>query len=131
MDCNNYHGITLVNVPGMVFVYHLLKCNRDHQVLTERLELVGFTPNRSIIEYRPSFLSSYVNFNNTFDSVDRQTFGDLLRRLAIPVGILSPILLFYTIRMSPIKSGADVSRFFQVKYGLWNEAGMRSLPLTS
>ena len=52
------------------------------------------------------------------NSVVRRTLWDLLRRRGIPTGILSLISALYSDTESAIKSGGDVSRFFQVKSGV-------------
>ena len=70
------------------------------------------------LEYRRGFIAAYVDFQKAFDSVDRRTLWDLLRRCGIPAGILSLISALYSDTESAIKSGGDVSRFFQVKYGV-------------
>ena len=84
MDCNNYRGIILLNVPGKVFAHLILNSIHDHLVLTQRPQQAGFTPKRSTIdrilglhvlierrlEYRPGFLAAYVDFKKAFDSVD-------------------------------------------------------------
>ena len=131
-DCNNYRGITLLSVPGKVFARLLLNRIRDHLISTQRPEQAGFTPKRSTIdrilglriliqrrlEYRRSFMAAYVDFKKAFDSVDRGTLWELLRRRGIPAGILSLISALYTNTESAIKSGGDVSRFFPVNSGV-------------
>ena len=128
-DCNNYRGINLLSVPGKVFARLLLNRIRDHLILTQRPEQAGFTPKRSTVdrilglrvlierrlEYRWGFIAAYVDFKKAFDSVDRRTLWDLLRRRGIPAGILSLISALYSDTESAIKSGGDISRFFQVK----------------
>ena len=125
-DCNNYRGITLLSVPGKVFARLLLNRIRDHLILTQRPEQAGFTPKRSTIdrilglrvlierrlEYQRGFIAAYVDFKKAFDSVDRRTLWDLLRRRGIPAGILSLISALYSDTESAIKSGGCVSRFF-------------------
>ena len=70
------------------------------------------------LEYQRGFIAAYVDFKKAFDSVDRRTLWDLLRRRGIPAGILSLISALYTDTESAIKSGGGVSRFFQVKSGV-------------
>ena len=129
MHLINYRRITLLFFPGKVFAPLLLNRIRDHLIQTQRPEQVGFTPKRSTIlwlrvlierrlEYRQGFIAAYVDFKKAFDSVARRTLWDLLRRRGIPAGILSLISALYSNTESAIKSGGDVSRFFQVKSGV-------------
>ena len=93
-DCNNYRGITLLSVPGKVFARLLLGRIRNHLVSTQRPEQAGFMPKRSTIdrilglrvlierrlEFRRGFVAAYVDFKKAFDSVDRGSLWELLRR---------------------------------------------------
>ena len=110
MDCNNYHGITLLSVPGMFFARFLRNGIRDHLVLTRHSEQAGFAPKRSTIgrilglrllierslEYRQGFLAAYVDVKKAFNSVDKRTLCDCLHRRGIPAGILSLISALYS-----------------------------------
>ena len=73
------------------------------------------------------FIATYVDFKKTFDSVDKRTLWNLLRRCGIPARILSQISALCSDTDSAIKSGGDVSRFFQVKCGV--RQGDAFLPL--
>ena len=124
----NHH----LEFPGKVFAHILLNHIGDHLVITHHPKQAGFMPKRSTIdrilglhvlierrlEYRQGFLAAYADFKKAFDSVDRRTLWDLLRRRGIPAGILSLISALYSDTESAIKSGGDVSRFFQVKSGV-------------
>ena len=70
-------------------------------VFTQRPKQASFTPKRSTsdwflglrvlierrLEYRRGFIAASVDFKKPFDSVDRRTLWDLLRRGGIPAGI--------------------------------------------
>ena len=110
MDCNNYRIL-------------------DNLFQTQGPEQAGSTTKRSTIdwilglrvlierrlEYRRGFIAAYVDFKKAFDSVDRRTLWDLLRRRGIPAGILSLISTLYSDTESAIKSGGDLSSFILVK----------------
>ena len=49
-DCNNSRGVTLLSVPGMVFVRIILDGVRHHPLEHECPEQSGFTPKRSSID---------------------------------------------------------------------------------
>ena len=128
---SNVHKCSL-SVPGKVFERLLLNRIRDHLILAQRPDQAGFTPKRLTIvqihmlqilidchhEYRWDFIAAYFDFKKLFNSVDRRTLWDLLRRRAIHAGILSLIWALYSDTESAIKSRGDVSRFFQVKSGV-------------
>ena len=76
---------------------------------------VNILIKKRCLEYRRAFLAAYVDIQKAFDTVDMQTLWDLLSRRGIPDGILSLISAHYTNSESAIKSGIDVSSFFQIK----------------
>ena len=49
-DCNNWHGITLLSVPGKVLCQILLQRLRMSVDLRLREELAGFRARRSCVE---------------------------------------------------------------------------------
>ena len=63
------------------------------------------------LEYQQGFIAAYVDFKKSFDSVDRRTLWDILRRRGIHAGILSLISAPYTVTVSTIKSAGGISRF--------------------
>ena len=98
-------------------------------LLTSDPDEGGFMPKRSTIdwniglrvvidrhlEHRWVLLAANLDFKKAFDSVDKRTLWDLLRRCGIPTGIFSLISALYTNTERVIKSGGDVSCFFPVK----------------
>ncbi|KAG0720355.1 Protein lin-10 [Chionoecetes opilio] len=82
-DCNNYHGITLLSVPGKVLAHLLLTRIRSHLLKHQRPQQSGFTPGKSttdrilalrvLVEHRREFrqgmLAAYVDLKKAFDSV--------------------------------------------------------------
>ncbi|KAG0721870.1 Ankyrin repeat and SOCS box protein 3 [Chionoecetes opilio] len=82
-DCNNYHGITLLSVPGKVLAHLLLTRIRSHLVKHQRPQQSGFTPGKSTTdrilalrvlverrrEFRQGMLTAYVDLKKAFDSV--------------------------------------------------------------
>ena len=75
MDCNNYRGIILLNVPGKVFAHLLLNRIRNHLILTKRPEQAGFTQKRSTINL--GIIDTKFGLNNLFrfSNVDFQIFA--------------------------------------------------------
>ena len=102
-DCCNYHGITLLSLPGKVLLAHLpLTRIRTHLLKHQRLEQSGFMHGKSTTdfilalrvlverrrEFRQGMLAAYVDLKKAFDSVHRETLWDLLRLRGILQGLL-------------------------------------------
>ena len=82
-DCNNWHGITLLSVPGKLFCSMLIE--RLKKSLDERLreEQAGFRPKRSCIdhiftlriiiedsiEFQSKLITNFVDFQKAIDSI--------------------------------------------------------------
>ncbi|XP_065557829.1 uncharacterized protein LOC136025771 [Artemia franciscana] len=85
-DCSNYRGITLLSVPGKLFLMVLLDRYRSIIRKIWRLEQSGFMSDHSTIEqiftirqivektkeFRQKAFIAFVNFRAAFDSVDRK-----------------------------------------------------------
>ncbi|KAG0730184.1 LINE-1 retrotransposable element ORF2 protein [Chionoecetes opilio] len=131
-DCNNYRGITLLNVPGKVLVHLLLTRIRSHLVKHQRPQQSGFTPGKSTTdrilvlrvlverrrEFRQGMLAAYVDLKKAFDSVHRESLWDLLRLRGIPARTIGLITGLYSGTESAVKCGAGVSSFFPVNTGV-------------
>ena len=101
-NCNNYHGKTLLSVPGKVLAHLLLSRLRTHLLKHHRPEQSGFTPGKSttdriivlrvLVEHQPEFrqevLAAYVNLKKAFDSVHQETLWDLVQLRGIPARII-------------------------------------------
>ena len=104
-NCNNYMGITvitLLSVPGKVLNRVLLNRMRNaldpelkYEQRASRIPTDQIAPLRIIIEQSIEWNSPlYVNFidyEKSFDSVDRDIFWKLLRHYAIPTKIVNLI----------------------------------------
>ena len=92
-DCNNYHGITLLSIPGKVLAHLLLTRIRTHLLKHQRPEQSGFTPGKATTdrilalrvlverrrEFRQGMLAAYVDLKKALDSVHRETLWDFVR----------------------------------------------------
>ena len=131
-DCNNYHGITLLSIPGKVLAHLLLTRIRTHLLKHQRPEQSGFTPGKSTTdrilalrvlverrrEFRQGMLAAYVDLKKAFDSVHRETLWDLLRLRGIPARIIGLLTGLYSGTVSAVKCGGGVSSFFPVNTGV-------------
>ena len=101
-DCNNYHGITLLSVPGRVLAHLLLTRIPTHLLKHQRPEQSWFTPDKSTTDhilalrvlvecqrgFRQGMLAAYVDLKKAFDSVHQETLWDLLHLCGIPARII-------------------------------------------
>ncbi|KAG0730593.1 Retrovirus-related Pol polyprotein from type-2 retrotransposable element R2DM [Chionoecetes opilio] len=131
-DCNNYHGITLLSVPGKVLAHLLLTRIRSHLVKHQRPQQSGFTPGKSTTdrilalrvlverrrEFRQGMLAANVDLKKAFDPVHRESLWDLLRLRGIPARTIDLITGLYSGTESAMKCGAGVSSFFPVNTGV-------------
>ena len=116
-DCNNYHGITLLSVPGKVLVHLLLMRVRSHLLKYQRPEQSGLTPGNSTTdrilalrvlverrrESRQGKLAAYVDLKKAFNSVHREALWDLLRLCKILAGIIELLSGLYSGTESAVK----------------------------
>ena len=85
-DCNSYRGIMLLSVPGKVLNRIILERVREAVDPKLQDQQAGFGRNRSctdqiaslriiveqLIEWNSTFNISFIDFEKTFDSVDRE-----------------------------------------------------------
>ena len=108
----NYRGITLLSIPGKVYVRVILSRIMGHLQQLRRKEQSGFTPHRSTTdliatlrmilqtrrEFRRPTWVAYVDFRAAFDSVNRQSLwryehppiASLLTGVAQQADLVSP-----------------------------------------
>ena len=97
-DLNNWRGLTLLSVPGKVFVLILL--NRLKNAIDDKMreEQAGFRPGRSCtdqifalrrivektIEFQQEVHFNFIDFEKAFDSVDRECLWKIVAWYGIP-----------------------------------------------
>jgi len=91
-DCNNYRGVTLLSVPGKLFVRIILDRVLHHLLEHHHPEQSGFAPKRSTIdrilaiwvltkhrrEFRQGLLAACVDLCKAFDSVNQDSSWRIL-----------------------------------------------------
>ena len=126
-DCSNYRGIMLLSVPGKVLnrvIIDRVKNAVDPQLMDQQ---AGFRRNRScadqiaslrIYEWNSPLYPNFINYEEAFDSVDRQTLWKLLRHYGVPVKIVSLIQYIYQDMGCRVVHAGQTSEQFQVKTGV-------------
>jgi len=108
-NCTNYRAITLQDVSGKVFNRALLNRMKDEVDTKFGDQQAGFRKDRSCVdqiatlriiikqscEWNSPLFISFVDFEEAFDSVDRDTLWKLLRRYGVPVNIVNIIRSSY------------------------------------
>ena len=97
-DPNNWRGVTLLSVPGKVFVLILLNRLKSAVDAKMREEQAGFRPGRSCtdqifalrrivektIEYQQEVNFNFIDFEKAFDSVDRSCLWKIAASYGTP-----------------------------------------------
>ena len=96
--CSNYRGITLLSLPGNLFVITLLDRCTTFLRSQRRIQQAGFMPGRSAVdqifimrqliektrEFQQKAYVAFVDFKVAFDSVDRQSLWLTLKTTGLP-----------------------------------------------
>ena len=131
-DCNNYRGVTLLSVPGMVFARIILDRVRHLLLEHQRPEQSGFTPKRSTIdhilalrvlnerrrEFWQGLLAAYVDLCKAFDSVNRDSFGRIIGLRGVPPKLINLMSELYSGTESAVRCGGIISDLFPVVTGV-------------
>ena len=121
----NYRGITLLSVPGKVFMHVILSHIKPTLLACRRQEQSGFTPNCSTTdriltlcnlarqrrEFSRPMYTTYVDLSAAFHSLSRPALWLLLARCGIPKKLILLIRALYDgqlcTRWKPNKSGVS------------------------
>lgn len=130
-DCNNWRGVTLLSVPSKIFLRVLL--NRIDKSIDAKLreEQAGFRPNRGCIdhiftirnileqciEWNSKLILNFVDFQNAFDSVNRESIWQTLAAYGIPAKIITLIKAFYNNYEFCVLNNGQQSEWFKVNTG--------------
>ena len=130
--CKNWRRITLLSVPSKVFTHILL--DRMKGALDEKLreEQAGFRKNKSctdhiatlriIIEQSTEWQSllyiNFIDFEKTFESVDRDVIWMLMHHYGIPVKFVTLIQQMYENSSCQVIHNGKLSETFEVKTGV-------------
>ncbi|VDP26561.1 unnamed protein product [Schistosoma curassoni] len=129
--CENYRGITLLSVPGKVFNRVLLNRIKDSVDAQLRDQQAGFRKDRSctdqiatlriifeqLFEWNSSLYINFIDYEKSFDSVNRKTSKELLRHYGVPE-IFNIIPNSYDGFQCKVVHGGRLTDSFQVRTGV-------------
>lgn len=131
-DCNNYRGISLLNIVGKAFARVIL--NRL-QVLASRVypeSQCGFRSERSTVdmifsvrqlqekcrEQQMPLYIAFIDLTKAFDLVSRNGLFRLLRKIGCPPRLLNIITSFHDNTQGVVSYDGDTSEPFTIKSGV-------------
>ncbi|VDP35171.1 unnamed protein product [Schistosoma curassoni] len=130
--CENYIGITLLSIPGKVFIRVLLNRMKDAVDAQLRDQQAGFRKDRSCtdriatlrviveqsVEWNSSLYINFIDYEKAFDSVDRRTLWKLLRHYGVSEKIVNIIRNLYDGLQCKVVHGGQLTDSFQVRTGV-------------
>ena len=132
LDCSNYRGISLLSVPGKLFMRVLL--NRVKPVIATKLreEQAGFRAGRSTVdqifsirriiekrwEYGLPTYCAFVDLQKAYDSVWRRALWRVAQSYDIPGKLIKLLQSWYEGITNCVKIDGEHSRWFGQKTGL-------------
>jgi hypothetical protein len=127
---DNWHGITLLSIPGKVFLSIILERMRESIDEKLREEQAGFRPQRSTdhiftlrtiieesTERQLSLVINFVDFQKAFVSFHRPSLWKILSMYSIPTKYINIIKAFYTDSACCVKTESGNSDWFTVELG--------------
>ncbi|VDO59757.1 unnamed protein product [Schistosoma curassoni] len=130
--CENYRGNTLLSVPGKVFNRVLLNRMKEAVDAQHRNKKAGYHKDRSCtdqiatlriiveqsVEWNSSPYINLIDFEKTFDNVDRRTLWKLFRHYGVPQKTVNIIRNSYDGLQCRVVHGGQMIDAFQVKTGV-------------
>ena len=131
-ECGNYHGISLLSVPGKVFASTIL--NRCKVALDQvlRKEQCGFRKCRGCtdqlfalsqilekcIAFQLDVSFCFINFRAAFDSVDREMMYKIMKHYGLPQKVVNVIRNSYEGFKCCVRAEGEKGQMFDVKTGV-------------
>ena len=130
--CENYRGISLLNVATKIFATVLLNRFARERHTRTRPNQGGFRPGRGcidqiftlrrILEHRFKFqqptAACFIDFRAAFDSVDRESLWNLMLTDGAPPKIVRLIISYYTSTKARVRIYGTESDAFQLTSGV-------------
>ena len=129
--CDNYHGISLLSVPGKVFSLILLE--RLKKIIEPQMmeAQCGFRQGRGTtdqiwairqlvektLEHRSELCLCFIDLSKAYDSVNREALMVVLRKCGVPDHMVKLIAQMYAGTWCQVKMEGEVSERFEVKTG--------------
>jgi hypothetical protein len=130
-DCNNWRGITLLSIPGKVFLSILLQ--RLRKSIDELLrEQAGFRSHHTTIDHiytlrtiieesaerQSKLIINFIDFQKAFDSLHRPSLWKILTFYGIPSKYINIIKAFYSNMVCCVRTESGDSSWFLVETGV-------------
>jgi hypothetical protein len=131
--CNNYRGITLLNVTYKVFAI-LLLYNRLLEIVKNQLGdfQMGFRPGRSTIdnihivrqifekcyEYNINLHNLFIDFSQAFDEVNRDKLCEYLEYYQTPPKLIKLIKIALQDTTANVRINNEMTELIEIKYGV-------------
>jgi len=131
-QCNNYRGISLLNITYKIFA--ILLYNRLSEIIEPEIGnyQMGFRPNRSTIdnifivrqiyekcyEYNIDLYNIFIDFSQAFDTVKRDAIYDSLAKNNIPDKLIKLIKLTLQHTKMKVKVNNSYSEWFERQTGV-------------
>ncbi|VDP36382.1 unnamed protein product [Schistosoma mattheei] len=126
--CDNYRCITRLSIPGKFFTRVLLNRMKDSVDAQLRDQQAGLRKDRSCtdqiatlqitmeqsIDWNPSLCINLIEYEKTFDRVDRTTLWKLLQHYGVPEKIVNIIRNSYDGLNSKFMRGGQLTDFFEL-----------------
>ena len=131
MRCDNYRGISLLNVPGKVLSLILLErlkkiiepqlleaqCGfREGRGTTDQIWAIRQLVEKSL-EHQSELCMCFIDLSKAYDSVNREAMMAVLRKYGVPSHMVSLIEQLYAGTWCQVKMEGEVSERFEVKTG--------------
>ena len=130
--CENYRGISLIDVAAKVFATLLLNRFSSERELRVRPNQGGFRPGRGCIDqlftlrrvlehrykYQQPTVTCFIDFKAAFDSVDRESLWSIMLEDGVPTKIVNLIRAYYASTKSRIRVYGEESAEFTVTSGV-------------
>ena len=130
--CDNFRGITLLSVPGKALNRIILERMKGEVDKTLREEQAGFRQDRSCtdqiatlriiveqsIEWNTSLYVNFVDYENAFDSLDRETLWKILRHYGVPVKLVNMIKHSYEGMPCRVIHDGQLTENFEIRTGV-------------
>lgn len=131
-DCNNWRGITILNVINKIMALIIHGRINDHLDAQLRDEQAGFRANRGCIdqsntirliveqsvEYRSPLCMVFVDFEKAFDRITREAIWTTLAKRGIPVKIINLVKALYSDAKCSVMHRGQLSDEFNINSGV-------------
>ena len=130
--CGNFRGITLVSVPGKVLYRIIMERTKGEVDKTVREEQVAFRQDISCtdqiatlriieeqsIEWNSSLYVNFVDYENAFGSLDRETLWKIIRHYRVPTKLVNMIKNSYEGMSCRVIHDGQLTKYFEIRTGV-------------